>query len=286
MRRTAEQGDLLRVMGVSPGLEGDTTMWWATTEGYVALDTLQETASEAARQWSLPTSDEAPKGWWGQLSAQGHVHTGPSLQAPIVGSLPGGSRVKVLSEEQGEEVDGSALWYRIDGGRFAGGRIHSSLVERIPAPQPNTTALPDDEQADSWIVVDRSASTLTLVHDGQAQFVTFVSLGKAGKSTPAGRYWTAGKFPFDRMTSETVPDADHAYDLPNVPFTQYFRSDGSAIHATYWHDEFGAPESQGCVNVSWADGAYLFAQTRPTIAYGMAGGWVPAEDASPLLIVD
>ena len=41
IRRTAKQGDLLRVTGVSPGIEGDTSTWWATTEGYVGLHTLQ-----------------------------------------------------------------------------------------------------------------------------------------------------------------------------------------------------------------------------------------------------
>ena len=36
VRLSARQGQLLRVTGVSPGMNGDTNLWWSTTEGYVA----------------------------------------------------------------------------------------------------------------------------------------------------------------------------------------------------------------------------------------------------------
>ena len=58
--------------------------------------------------------------------------------------------------------------------------------------------------------------------------------------------------------SASVADADHAYHLPNVPFVQYYREGGYAIHRTYWHDHFGLVESQGCINLTWTDSAYLF----------------------------
>src|SRR5205823_14163713 len=124
-----------------------------------------------------------------------------------------------------------------------------SLIERQPDHEPSIVP-PDREVGhDPWIVVDRAASTLTLLRDGQPQFTTYVSVGKAGVETPSGTYSTFIKYRADRMTSTTVPNAEHANDLPNVPFTHYFKDDGSAIHATYWHDEFGTEQSQGCVNL-------------------------------------
>ena len=60
-----DSGDLLRVTGASPGIEGDTSMWWSTTEGYVGLQTLRESTSEYAQGWTLPAADAAPDGWWG-----------------------------------------------------------------------------------------------------------------------------------------------------------------------------------------------------------------------------
>src|SRR6185436_2980721 len=41
IRRTAKQGDLLRIAGVSPGIDGDPGTWWSTTEGYVRLNTVR-----------------------------------------------------------------------------------------------------------------------------------------------------------------------------------------------------------------------------------------------------
>src|SRR5919202_1423321 len=45
IRRPARQGDLLRVTGVSPGLAGDASIWWATTEGFVGLHSIKAASS-------------------------------------------------------------------------------------------------------------------------------------------------------------------------------------------------------------------------------------------------
>jgi len=83
-----------------------------------------------------------------------------------------------------------------------------------------------------------------------------------------------------------VPNAEHSYDLPNVPFTQYFRPDGSAIHGTYWHDEFGTTQSQGCINVTWTDGAYLLDQTKPQVPGDQIGFVIDPAQATPVVIVN
>lgn len=287
VRREAVEGDLLRVTGVAPGIDGDTDVWWATTEGYVHLRTIRWATNDWASLWQLPAASEAPGGWWGAITSTANVRTGPSLDAPIVGQLAPGDRVKVLSQEDGDAVGGNARWYRIDGGRFAGARVHSSLVARLPDPQPNTTPLPGGTPQGSWIVVDRTHSTLTLVNpDGTPAFVTYVSLGRAGVETQSGVYSTFGKFRADPMTSASVPGAEHSYYLPNVPFTQYFIEDGSAIHGTYWHDHFGLVESQGCVNLTWTDAAYLFNLTRPAVPAGANEQWSGKAEATQVLILD
>jgi lipoprotein-anchoring transpeptidase ErfK/SrfK len=113
-----------------------------------------------------------------------------------------------------------------------------------------------------------------------------VSLGKAGVETPDGTYSTFIKYRADRMTSTTVPKAEHSYDLPNVPFTQYFKDDGSAIHGTYWHDEFGTNQSQGCINLTWTDAEYLFGQTKPDIPGDQIGFAVDPAQATPVVILN
>jgi lipoprotein-anchoring transpeptidase ErfK/SrfK len=286
IRRTAKQGDLLRVTGVSAGVDADHNTWWATTEGYVHLGTIQPSRGTWAQQWTLPAAAEALHGWWGQVSSDANVRAGATTQAPIVGGLNAGAHMKVLASQAGEFVQGSSTWHKIDGGRYAGAWVHGSLIDRIADPPANTKAPDATPPNGTWIVVDRAPSTLTLVKNGQAQLVTYVSLGKAATQTPDGVSATVAKYRFDRMTSRSVPDATHAYDLPNVPFTEYFRGDGSAIHGTYWHDNFGNAQSQGCINLTWADSAYLFDQTFPAVPPDQPGVQVDGAQATPVLIVN
>ena len=285
VRRTAERGALLRVLGASPGLEQDKGTWWATTEGYVPLDAVGQVdpGNAWARGWSVPNAEEATKGWWGEMSGEAWVRAGPTRDAPIVGELRGGERVKVLAEEDGQAVGGDKRWLRIDGGRYAGGRVHGSLVKRIEDPKPGAapTEVPDGEAV---IVVDRKTHTLTLFRDGKAQLTTYVALGKAGKDTPSGDYSTFGKFRADDMASSSVPDAERPYDLPNVPFVQYYKDGGFAIHGTYWHDAFGTDESQGCINLTWTDAAYLFGQTKPEVPDDRPNRWSGERQATRVVI--
>jgi lipoprotein-anchoring transpeptidase ErfK/SrfK len=288
IRRTARRGDLLRVTGASPGIEGDTNVWWSTTEGYVGLQTLHESSSEYAQGWTLPSADAAPDGWWGAVRSQANVRAAASTRAPVVGTLVPGDRIKVLDEVSGEAVSGNRTWYRIDGGRYAGAMVHSSLVTRGAAPKPVVVDRPADAPAGlGTIVVSRSTSTLTYLDaDNQPRFVTYVSLGRAGVETPEGEYSTMGKYRFDTMSSGNVANADHDYFLPNVPFVQYYLDGGYAIHSTYWHDQFGQTESQGCINLTWADGGYLFSLSQPVVAEGDLARWAIGElKATPVMIV-
>lgn len=285
IRITARQGGLLRVEGAALGVNGDNGIWWATTQGFVSQDTIRPSYNPWAQKWTMPSAAEAQQGWWGQLVDDANVRAGPTTDSPIVGDLPGGSRVKVLSEQDGESVQGDPTWYRIDGGRFAGAWVHRSLIQKIDPPAANTTA-PAGHSAASWIVVDRKASSLTFVQAGQPAFVTYVSLGKVGRETPTGVYQTFAKFVADRMTSRSLPNEAAGYDLPNVPFTQYYTDGGAAIHGTYWHDEFGSAESHGCINLTSTDSAYLFTLTEPHLSDGQTVAYDQSGAATPVVIVN
>jgi lipoprotein-anchoring transpeptidase ErfK/SrfK len=269
IRRVAQEGDLLHVAGRQAGIDGDAGSWWATTDGYVAEGSIQPTSGEWAESWRLPDASEASNGFWVEVTSQASVRAGPTLSAPAVGTLEPGARVKVLSEEQDPDGDPTP-WYRIDGGRYAGARLYSGRTTRLPAPQPNTTP-PAEGATGRWIVVDRQAATLTLVSDGQPELATFVSLGRAGVDTPSGQYRVVNRLPLDDMRSDLNPTADRSYALPNVPHVQYFTDAGDALHGTYWHDKFGTLESQGCINLTMTDAAFVFGRSEP---------------ATPLVILD
>lgn len=262
VRRVVQEGDLLHVAGLASGIDGDGGMWWGTTEGFVADQAIQPASGEWAESWRLPDPFEAPNGFWVEVTSQATMRAGPTLNAPAVGTLEPGARVKVLSEEQDPDGDPTP-WYRVDGGRYAGARLYSGRTARVPGPQPNTTP-PAEGATGRWLVVDRQAATLTLVQDGQPELATFVSIGRAGVDTPSGQYQVVNKLAMDDMRSDRNPTADRSYALPNVPHVLYFSVEGDAVHGTYWHDKFGTQESQGCVNLTMTDAAYVFGRTEPS----------------------
>jgi hypothetical protein len=274
VRREAHAGDLLRVMGETAGMEGDGKAWWVTTEGYVPRETLAP-ADEAVRAtWTLPSAEDAPNGWWGEVSERARVRTEPMLDAPVVGFLQPGARVKVLDEQEGEPIDGSATWYRIDGGRYAGGMVHGSTVARI-APPAASNAPREALGEGSGLLISRGEKTLTLVQSGNPIFTTYVALGRASLDTPTGEYRVLEAYPRDDMSSDRNAEAAESYSLTNIPWTLYFKEGGYAIHGTYWHDAFGTDQSEGCVNLTVTDAGYLYDQLGASGARG-----------TPILIVD
>jgi hypothetical protein len=57
------------------------------------------------------------------------------------------------------------------------------------------------------------------------------------------------------------------YDLPGIGWTTLFVGTGIAIHATYWHNNFGVPLSHGCVNARPQDARWIFRWTTPIVSY-------------------
>jgi lipoprotein-anchoring transpeptidase ErfK/SrfK len=56
-----------------------------------------------------------------------------------------------------------------------------------------------------------------------------------------------------------------AYELPGVPWVSYFTSTGVAFHGTYWHSDYGRPQSHGCINMRPEEAKWLFRWSTPVI---------------------
>jgi lipoprotein-anchoring transpeptidase ErfK/SrfK len=120
----------------------------------------------------------------------------------------------------------------------------------LPSPKANsrTFAPPADER---WIEVDISEQTLTAWNGDDIFMQTTISSGRPETPTVAGVFSVERKVDMQRMVG---PD----YDLPNVTSVMYFFLN-YAIHAAYWHDDFGTVASHGCVNMRVDEAAALFA---------------------------
>jgi hypothetical protein len=101
-----------------------------------------------------------------------------------------------------------------------------------------------------WVEVDISDQTLTAWQGETVVLRTKVSTGKPGWRTLPGTFNVYVKYPQTRMVGP-------GYDTPDVPWTMYYYQ-GFALHGAYWHNNFGAPVSHGCVNLRVDEAKLLF----------------------------
>ncbi len=133
------------------------------------------------------------------------------------------------------------------------------------------------EVADKRIRVDLKAQLLTCFEGETVVLTTKVATGAkfvqadggvADYSTPTGDHRVILKQPSRHMRAiEGERDTDAWFDLPGVPWNTFFTYEGIAIHGTYWHNDYGAPRSHGCVNVPIAVAKFIYRWTIPTAPY-------------------
>jgi hypothetical protein len=105
-------------------------------------------------------------------------------------------------------------------------------------------------QAKVSITVDKDAQMMTVAVDGIERYHWAVSTGNPSYETPNGTFRTF------RM------EADHyskEFDDAPMPHSIFFTKIGHAIHGTVYENRLGTPASHGCVRLSRANAATLYA---------------------------
>ncbi|ASW53883.1 Ig-like domain-containing protein [Plantactinospora sp. KBS50] len=111
--------------------------------------------------------------------------------------------------------------------------------------------------------VDNATKRMTVTKDGNVVKTILVSLGKKSTPSSSGTMLVMEKFKhtvFD-TTTELGPEDGYRTD---IDFAQRITYGGEFIHAAPWSEgkQGSVNVSHGCVNVSEADGKWLFEQTR------------------------
>jgi lipoprotein-anchoring transpeptidase ErfK/SrfK len=128
-------------------------------------------------------------------------------------------------------------------------------------PQPEGVAL-----RAKWIAVNRAEQTVAAYEGERMVFATLASTGLPWWQTPDGLFRIWLKRRIGDMTGGR-PDGEYFYLVEDVPWTMYFQGP-YALHAAYWHDDFGYEHSRGCVNLSPNDARWLFEWASPSLPVG------------------
>ncbi|MDP2695854.1 MAG: L,D-transpeptidase family protein [bacterium] len=194
-----------------------------------------------------------------------NVRSGPGEDYEKIARLRIGAVLKVGGQV---ERDGR-VWYKIvfdewiryperieDDWYVAADYVIALLDEGVQ----NLTARSD--KTNKKIIVSRLEQKL-YAYDGDELFIEeSISTGLELTPTPRGIFTVFKKTPSRYMQGPIPGISEKYYDLPGVPWNLYFTSQGAVIHGTYWHQNFGKPSSNGCVNLipskakelyAWAD---------------------------------
>ncbi len=148
----------------------------------------------------------------------------------------------------------------------------------IVEPQARPDRVPD---GDRWILVDLSEQLAVAYKGDTPVYATIVSTGKPDARTPTGIWQVGAKHRSARMSGGS--GASYHF-LADVPWIQYY-SGGYAIHGAYWHNGFGWPRSQGCVNMHPRDAQWFFAFTEPRIPSGWHSFHIDRDTPSTWVVV-
>ena len=163
-----------------------------------------------------------------------------------------------------QDVTAGHMFFEVEGG----GWVSDRFVSRVDVAKKMPKWAKDGER---WIDVNISKQIL-IAYEGEVPvFATLVSTGEAGlgdpetsKSTKRGIFRIHTKHVAATMDSDVVGEE---FELRDIPYVQYFK-DSYALHAAYWHDDFGRPRSHGCINLAPEDAKRLFGWTEPRLPDG------------------
>jgi len=143
---------------------------------------------------------------------------------------------------------------------------------------------PDVDSAEKFIKINLTYQTLSCYENEREVYFCRISSGAGDFETPTGEFVTWRKAITIHMAAGTV---DAGYDTPGVSWSNFFVGTGVAIHATFWHNEFGQRRSHGCVNCRPEDAKWIFRWTTPSVSLEQSDvSWTDWQKGSTRVIVE
>jgi lipoprotein-anchoring transpeptidase ErfK/SrfK len=243
-------------------------LWYKTTLGYVHS------------AWVLPMRVYPPQpliqdvgewGFWGEISQVfTEARAEPHPQARRIYRFYGGNVYHVVDAFEDEQGTG---WYQVYDEFPPTDPTHQWVLARDVRRIPRSEMAPIHPFAGKKrIEVDLGEQRLTCYEGDRAVFTTLVASGLGGElATPAGETCVLLKQPSRHMSNRPYPGGPELvgeiFDLPGIPWNVFFDLSGTAIHGTYWHNDFGVRRSHGCLNVSCEAARWIYRWVYPIGGY-------------------
>lgn len=248
---------------IGRGLYPHNHLWLETPEGY-----LWSAQAQIVRNAPNPVLSEIPEsGLWTEITVP--YVDGLRRPDPAAAAVYRLYYRMVLNVDRREIGTDGQVWYRVHDENgvvmYAPGQAF-----RWIAPEELTPISPEVE--DKAVVVDISRQVISAMESGVERYFARISSGytfypqdgSVSSNTPIGQMWTWRKMVSRHMSGG---DAVSGYDLPGVGWTVLFHGSGAALHSTYWHADYGAPRSRGCINLRPEDAKWFFRWTHPVVDY-------------------
>ncbi len=117
---------------------------------------------------------------------------------------------------------------------------------------------------DKRIEVNLELQRLTAYEGRVPVLTTRIASGYFEGDTPRGEFRIERKQPTRHMASDLE---GNGFDLPGVPWVCYISWTGVSTHGTYWHNNYGAPQSHGCINLTPEAAKWLYRWTEPYVPF-------------------
>lgn len=210
--------------------------WWVPAESMQVI--------EAPRFSGLVVNNqpERPFGW---LLYNVRPADGPGMEPPEDRErLPRYTFVEIYDVADGGD---GYIWFDIGGGRWIQ-QTYLGLIDLSPRPE----GVGEDE---FWVEVDLFEQSFAAYEGDRMVYAGLVSSGLERFPTNEGLFQVYARNREWLMYGGEV--GDDYYYLQDVPHTMFF-DDDIALHGAYWHNEFGAVRSHGCVNMPPRDAEWVW----------------------------
>jgi hypothetical protein len=159
-------------------------------------------------------------------------------------------------------MENGKIWYQLWDERLED--YHTVQAEHLRIVTPDELTPIAQGVSGKRIEVDLNRQKLVAYESHRPVFATQIATGYYEGNTPRGEFQIERKQPTRHMAAELDTDF---FDLPGVPWVCYIIWTGVSLHGTYWHNNYGKPQSHGCINLPPQAAKWIYRWTEPFVPY-------------------